>query len=156
MCIEYKKNLKNAYSQTIWDSHSDQGGLQLFCSATLADSIYVLKCIVSLLHYTLGLWMSRPSTDQLYLPWPVIQNLFNHRVYKFSAIVAMKYAWKAHNWKYILLQCLGYIVSTFIDQGKCQIELGPVINNVQNPLEIPIWKMAHVNEINLLVGKQKW
>jgi hypothetical protein len=104
---------------------------------------------MSLLNYTLGLWVARPSTDQLNLPWPIIKNLCDHRVYKFSAIVTMQYAWKAHNWEYILLQCLSYIMSTFIDQGKCQIELGPVINYVQNPLEILIWKMAHVNEINL-------
>ena len=57
--------------------------------------------------------------------------------------------WDAKVWKQMFVEGFTHASCMLAFQWVCEIELGPVVHTVQDPVVYAMWEMAHVDEVNL-------
>lgn len=112
----------------------------------------VLERVLVFVHQTLTLRMTRSAAHKLVVRMPSRQQLFSHTIDKFSAIIREKDSGHAkirENMTVKLIKSLSNIVCMFAVNIISKIELRPMIYAVQNPPFLSIWRLSHIDEVNM-------
>ena len=75
---------------------------------------FPLQGVVGLFYKTLGLGMTRTTTDKLNVRMPALEKFLNERVDKLTTIVRMQYSWHTEVWKDMVAKSSTYIFSMLV------------------------------------------
>ena len=80
---------------------------------------------------------------------PALQKSLYHSIDELATIIRVENSWHTEVGEELVIECSTHIDSMLALKWIGKVEFWPVVDTMQYPVVFTIWKMAHVNEINL-------
>ncbi len=98
----------------------------------------------------LALGMPWSSADKLNIGMPALQQFLDQPVDKFTTNVGMQNSRHTKIGEQVVIEGCTHTSCVLALKWVGEIELGPMVHTMQDPVVCAVWEVPHVNQVNLV------